>query len=114
MTNTDDCNADEVIVTGDFLDAGKSSAGAFNMAQLYCLGETWPPKKGWYSRVLDSVIPRALADEFYMLRNIDHTFKAMMEVARRYELPVICGSCGEEKPALNYEKSHRPSRGYKA
>ena len=105
---------DEVIVTTDFLDAGKSDAGAWNMAQLYCLGETWPPSKGWYSRVLDSRIPRELADEFYQLRNARRTFKAIMEIAERYGLPVICNRCRQARPVTDFDRSKRISRGRKA
>lgn len=84
------------------------------MAQLYCLGEKWPPTKGWYSRVLDSRIPRALADEFYHLRNAKRTFKAIMEIAERYGLPVICNQCREARPVEDFEPSKRISRGRKA
>ena len=106
--------SDEVVITTDFLDAGRSDKGAWNRAQLYCLGENWPPSKGWYSRVLDSRIPRVLADEFYRLRNAKRTFNAMMELAERYGLPVICNQCGEAKPVTQFDVSKRISRGRKA
>lgn len=106
--------SDEVIVTRDFLTAGLSGNGGWNLAQMYCLGMSWPPESGWVDTVLGARIPKLLADEFFAARGVKRSFKAAVEIAERHQLPFCCSSCKQWFQIDEFEPHRRPSRGRKA
>lgn len=54
-------------ITQDFIEAGASTTGAWNYAQLRILGVETPPKAGWRQRIEGMEISQAEADRFLSL-----------------------------------------------
>lgn len=53
-----------VLITDDFIESGKSTAGGFSKAQLALLGIPWPPVGGWKAVVVGQKISSDAASRF--------------------------------------------------
>jgi len=59
-----------VVVTDELILRGRSVGGGWTKAQLALLGVSWPPQKGWKSRVIGQQIADSAADEFINLKGL--------------------------------------------
>src|SRR5262249_38399497 len=59
---------DEVPITTELIEAGKSERGGWSRQQLACLGVAWPPAKGWKEDALGRLIRQAQAKTFLELK----------------------------------------------
>ncbi len=53
-----------VTLTHEFIDSCKTPGGAWNRKQLNALGVAWPPRQGWKSKLVGTVISAKQAREF--------------------------------------------------
>lgn len=51
-------------ITAEWLEANKTSKGAYTQQQLLVLGVEWPPRKGWQKRVIGAEIRDAQKLQF--------------------------------------------------
>lgn len=67
--NNDAMANDQVLITYELIEAGKTVRGGWLREQITLLGENWPPKRGWKGRAINRRISRKDADRFVALRN---------------------------------------------
>ncbi len=85
-----------VTLTNQIIFSGASCpSGGWTRSQLKILGVSWPPPKGWKSRLLGSQVPEAKVKEFIRLRG----------VASRVPNP---NRSIDEKPSVAKKQSHVP------
>lgn len=58
---------DTVIITEEFLRQGGGPNGGWNAKQLQLIGAGWPPVGGWKRKVIGRLLPKADAEEFIRL-----------------------------------------------
>lgn len=89
-----------ITITQEFLALNKSDRGGFRNAQLYILGESWPPQKGWMKRIMGKEITEEEAALFKKYATTRTTKK---------ERKAIKASLKPKKPAqIAYEKKCGP------
>lgn len=58
-----------LIITNDLIEAGKSDAGGWTRQQIESLGISWPPREGWKTRLIGTVIEKSRLEKFMSLKN---------------------------------------------
>lgn len=75
-------------ITRDFIIQNKSVTGGWNNAQLSALGLEWPPKRGWFDRIIAGDFTQHQIDEFVRLgqhRPSKKERKALRAIAKAQE-----------------------------
>ena len=72
-----------MILTNEILEQGKSSNGAWSAKQLNLLGESYPLRQGWKSRILGQDVPVETIEEFLALKDAHLTELPMSRVVEK-------------------------------
>lgn len=99
-----------VIVTRDFLEAGKSDRGAWSKLQLMCIGVAWPPPKGWRKSVIGRAVSNADASNFLSLRNRRKPDSKDDLPTLLHTGPFVCKRCERELPIDSFDDSPKKDR----
>lgn len=58
-----------MILTREAIHAAASQGGGWSRAQLSLLGVSWPPQRGWLSRLIGTAIPDGTYAQFLALKS---------------------------------------------
>lgn len=74
-----------VELTKDILEFGRSKSGGWNAKQLRLLGVSWPPKKGWKTKILNKKYPVSVIQEFFAYKSLCEP-KRWISPARKFPI----------------------------
>lgn len=84
-------------VTTEWLEASKTSRGAYTQQQLLVLGIEWPPRKGWQKRVTGTEIRDAQSLQFERYGKVAKSpYQKCMEMIKKLnntELQLVSDAC---------------------
>ena len=59
---------EQVIVTNEMIEAGKSGMGGWNRRQVEAIGMKWPLTQGWKFRIIGTTVERSKVAAFLSLK----------------------------------------------
>ena len=93
---------DQVIVTNEIIEAGKSGMGGWNRRQVEAIGMKWPLTQGWKFRIIGTTVERSKVAEFLSLKGATkRPRKVRGQTAIKSDLPFSVATGETEKRVVD-------------